>query len=95
MQIRVGNLWGWRWIFIVEGALTMFSGMVAWFFLVDFPQRAHFLDHDERLRVIERLNRDRGDGEHDAITREKVFRHLRDPKVWGFALIVSPSRGMF
>jgi predicted MFS family arabinose efflux permease len=88
MQIHSGSIWGWRWIFIVEGALTVVAGFVAWFFLVDFPQRASFLDDYQRQIVIERLNKDRGDGEHDQITPEKIFMHLRDPKVWGFALIV-------
>src|SRR5947207_4149446 len=88
MRIKTKEIWGWRWIFIVEGAITMFVGVVAWFFLVDFPQRASFLDDYQRQRVIDRLNRDRGDGEHDQITREKIFLHLRDPKVWVFAFIV-------
>jgi MFS family permease len=90
MQIKTAGIWGWRWIFIVEGALTIVVGLVAWFFLVDFPQRASFLDHYQRARVIERLNDDRGDGDNDAITREKVLLHLRDLKLWGFALIVRP-----
>ena len=89
MHIWAPNIWGWRWIFIVEGSLTMVAGLVAWLFLVDFPQRASFLDYSERARVIERLNQDRGDGEHDSITREKVFLHLRDFKIWGFSLIVN------
>jgi hypothetical protein len=88
MQIRLGSIWGWRWIFIVEGAVTIIVGFMAWFFLVDFPQRASFLDDYQREVVIERLNKDRGDGQPDQITREKVFMHLRDPKVWGFAFIV-------
>ena len=88
MQIKLGKFWGWRWIFIVEGAATVVAGIVAWFFLVDFPQKASFLDDYERELVIERLNKDRGDGEPDRITVEKVFTHLRDPKVWGFAFMV-------
>ena len=89
MQIHTAKVRGWRWIFIIEGAMTMLAGLVAWFFLVDFPQKASFLDDYEREHVIQRLNEDRGDGEHDQITTSKILQHLRDPKIWGFSLIVS------
>jgi len=62
--------------------------IVCWFFIVDFPQLARFLKEEEKVRTIERLNKDRGDGEHDDITFAKVIKHLSDWKVWGFALIV-------
>ena len=91
-QIHTKSLKGWRWIFIVEGALTIFCAIIARFFIVDFPQLATFLKPDEKARAIERLNKDRGDGEHDEITREKVFKHLSDWKLWGFALIVIHPR---
>jgi len=61
---------------------------VSWFFLVDFPQKAKFLSQDERAWAIQRLNDDRGDGDHDGLTAAKIFQHLGDWKVWGFGLIV-------
>jgi MFS family permease len=93
MHIRTNHVTGWRWIFIIEGAFTILAGLVAWFFLADFPQKATFLEEDERERVIERLNKDRGDGDHDGLTAAKIRKHLSDWKVWGFGLIVSLSAG--
>ena len=89
MHIHTDKIQGWRWIFIIEGIITVLAGLVGWFFLIDFPQKASFLSNQERRRVIERLNRDRGDGDHDQITLSKVLRHLCDLKIWGFSLIVS------
>ena len=61
---------------------------MCWFFIADFPQLARFLKEEEKVGTIDRLNKDRGDGEHDDITFAKVITHLSDWKVWGFALIV-------
>ena len=88
MQIHTPTLAGWRWIYIVEGAMTVTAGIVAWFFIVDFPQKAKFLHDYERERIIDRLNKDRGDAEHDQITRAKVLTHLSDWKLWVFGLMV-------
>jgi sugar phosphate permease len=90
-RIHTSQYAGWRFIFIVEGAITCAAAMFCWFFIVDFPQLAGFLKEDEKVRAIERLNKDRGDGEHDDITFAKVIHHLSDWKLWGFALIVSSS----
>jgi hypothetical protein len=87
-KIHTSSLAGWRFIFIVEGAITIAAALVAWFFIVDFPQLAKFLTGDERARAVERLNKDRGDGEHDQITGAKIIQHLSDWKLWGFALVV-------
>jgi hypothetical protein len=79
---------GWRWIFIVEGAMTIVAAIVARFFIVNFPQLARFLTNDEKDRVIQRLNKDRGDGEHDQITFQKVVHYLLNWQLWAFGLIV-------
>jgi MFS family permease len=51
----VGNLAGWRWIFILEGILTVVVAVIAYFTLYDFPETATFLTEEERAFVVYRL----------------------------------------
>ncbi|KAF2681750.1 MFS general substrate transporter [Lentithecium fluviatile CBS 122367] len=51
----VGNLEGWRWIFILEGILTVVVAIIAYFTLFDFPETASFLTEEERAFVVWRL----------------------------------------
>ncbi|EFE43420.1 hypothetical protein TRV_01805 [Trichophyton verrucosum HKI 0517] len=51
----VGGYQGWRWIFILEGLLTVVVAAGAYFFLEDFPETASFLTPREREFVIHRL----------------------------------------
>lgn len=51
----VGNYSGWRWIFILEGILTVVVAVIAYFTLYDFPETASFLTEEERAFVVWRL----------------------------------------
>ncbi|KAI1384981.1 MFS general substrate transporter [Hypoxylon trugodes] len=51
----IGNLEGWRWIFILEGLATVVAALIAFFVLYDFPETATFLTEKEREFVVFRL----------------------------------------
>lgn len=44
-----------RWIFILEGILTVIVAILAFFTLYDFPETASFLTEEERAFVVFRL----------------------------------------
>ncbi|KXJ86564.1 major facilitator superfamily domain-containing protein [Microdochium bolleyi] len=46
---------GWRWIFIIEGAVTVAAGIVMPLLIVDTPERAKWLSDDEKRFVDLRL----------------------------------------
>ncbi|SPO00306.1 related to putative tartrate transporter [Cephalotrichum gorgonifer] len=51
----IGGLEGWRWIFILEGIVTVVVAVLAFFILYDFPETASFLTEEERAFVVFRL----------------------------------------
>ncbi|KAH6889799.1 major facilitator superfamily domain-containing protein [Thelonectria olida] len=91
-----GGLNGWRWIFIIEGAITAVVCIIGRFIIVDFPTQANkFLSPPEKAFVINRINADRGDAEEDDITAAKILRHLKDWRLycWAFNMMASTLPG--
>lgn len=49
----VGGQEGWRWIFLLEGLVTVILGVMCFFFLIDSPRRSgRWLDPEE-IRYLE------------------------------------------
>ncbi|WAO91734.1 MFS domain-containing protein [Fusarium falciforme] len=44
----VGNLEGWRWIFLLEGISTVIAGVVCFFCLIDNAETSIWLEADEK-----------------------------------------------
>ncbi|EFR01062.1 hypothetical protein MGYG_04065 [Nannizzia gypsea CBS 118893] len=82
---------GWRWIFIMEGVISILVAFLSYIFLIDFPDRASgawgFLNEKELAFVIRRVNRDRGDVHVEPFTLGRFLRPALDLKIWGFAMI--------
>lgn len=82
---------GWRWIFIVEGAVTCGIGLLGYLLIVDFPDKAHFLTPDERSLVLMRIERDRADSVVDSMTWKKFTEYMLTPKLWLFSYFFCAS----
>ncbi|KAK3720122.1 hypothetical protein LTR37_003945 [Vermiconidia calcicola] len=51
----VGGLAGWRWIFIIEGIVTVVIGVAAFFLITDSPDKAKWLTADQRAWATHRV----------------------------------------
>ncbi|OQU98288.1 hypothetical protein CLAIMM_04094 isoform 1 [Cladophialophora immunda] len=80
---------GWRWIFIIEGAITCVAAIIAWFIIIDFPhsKRNKFLSAEEKEFVRARLADDRGTEEREKVTMKVILKTAADWKVWAFSLM--------
>ncbi|KAJ9112308.1 hypothetical protein QFC19_000727 [Naganishia cerealis] len=83
---KAGILHTWRWIFFLFGIITIALGALGLLLIVDFPDKAKFLTEQERKFIIERVNKDRGDGIADKLTSAKALKHLLDWRTWCFGL---------
>lgn len=85
------GLSGWRWIFIIEGALTIALGIAGYWLLVDFPDSKRkswaFLSQRERDWVVQRIHLDRGDTAVSSFELGKFLRGGTDWKIWAYAMI--------
>lgn len=82
----IAGLGGWRWIFIIEGLLTVVVSIAAYFFIYSYPATAKFLTQKEREYVIARLKGDGDAAREEKFTWDGVIQALKDPKVWLYGL---------
>jgi len=73
---------GWRWIFILEGLLTIIVSFFLFFLLPNFPEESKWLTEDERAYVKARLQIDQGKSARDRkMSLGDVGRIFKDPKI--------------
>ena len=76
----------WRWMFIIEGVITIFIAFGAYFALPNFPRTTSWLTEEERQLAIWRLEEDIG--EDDWVdSSQQTFLHgmklaVQDIKMW-------------
>ncbi|KAK5938679.1 hypothetical protein PMZ80_008870 [Knufia obscura] len=88
----IGGLAGWRWIFIMEGIVTVALGVAVPWILPDSPQLCTFLTPAEKAFIDRRLARDSGT-EHGKLQTQEGYQFssvknaLLDWKIWFCCLI--------
>jgi MFS family permease len=95
--MQMGGIQGlaaWRWIFIMEGLLTIAVAGISWMLLVDYPHDSHkiwrFLTKKEEAFIIRRINRDREDAGSSVVEKFNLREFMRpglDWTVWSYAII--------
>ncbi|KAF2233046.1 MFS general substrate transporter [Viridothelium virens] len=83
----VGGYNGWRWIFIIEGLVTVVVSLAAYYFIANYPNEANFLREDERAFIHERLKADSDATNNEGFTWANVGAALKDPKCWLYGLV--------
>ncbi|KAF7187951.1 putative transporter [Pseudocercospora fuligena] len=89
------GLAGWRWIFLLNGGVTCLTSIVAFFLIVDFPEKimqgarsyVKFLTKEEAAWVVDRIDRDREDVLPTPFILSDYLRHIWDLKIWSFAAL--------
>jgi MFS family permease len=86
LQAKTSHLHGWQVVFLVEGGLTIFIGILSYFVLPGKLANAWFLTEEERLHAVRRMERDLAgthevaDSNQGMVTRRDMLDVLKDWK---------------
>lgn len=88
---HVCGLRGWQWMFLIQGLITIISGFLTYFWMVDFPEHSQrsfrFLTKQETERAVNRIQEDRGDVEAVPFKVSIILAQFKDIKIYGFAVM--------
>ncbi|KAL3487683.1 major facilitator superfamily domain-containing protein [Aspergillus germanicus] len=88
----VGGYEGWRWIFLIEGLITVLLGVACFFLLIDSPRLStRWLDQDEiRYLEIQHFIKEGGQfkDEHDKTTFKDVWGVMKNWRLYLAAYVM-------
>ncbi|KAF2638129.1 MFS general substrate transporter [Massarina eburnea CBS 473.64] len=76
-----GGYAAWRWIFIMEGIITIAIASLSYPFIVPFPEDATFLSGPEKALMLERTKKG-GHNANDTMTWAKAIDCFKDWRIW-------------
>ncbi|KAM3080511.1 hypothetical protein ACMFMG_005458 [Clarireedia jacksonii] len=76
-----GGYEGWRWIFIIEGLITVFFAVFVFIFTTNFPVADSWLKDSDKAALLSRLENDRGE-EKTTLGGSNWKKVILDYKVW-------------
>ncbi|KAI9711067.1 MAG: hypothetical protein M1812_007261 [Candelaria pacifica] len=78
----LGGYKGWRWIFIIEGLVTVLFGIASKFLIPDWPEQASFLTQEEKALTKQRLLHDVGGAQMNNLNKYSLRIIMTDWKIW-------------
>lgn len=86
------GLQGFRWLFIIEGIITIVSVIPTLVILPDYPARAGFLSTEEKQLAVDRLKERGGGYQTDHATRKEIVQTFFAPRMLAhYAAYASPA----
>ncbi|WWC69764.1 uncharacterized protein I206_103707 [Kwoniella pini CBS 10737] len=82
----VGGTRGWKWLFIIEGLITVAIASVAFFVLPNYPTNTGWLSDSEKDLAVARLAVGQEQGT-DISHKAAFISAIKDPKTWVFLFI--------
>ncbi|KAJ7134733.1 MFS transporter [Mycena epipterygia] len=82
----------WRWLFFIEGSITIVVGISSIFLLPDYPNNTRWIVGDQRRLAQARLAEDAGEADQDTETDTPMAglkMAIKDPLVLTFALMTT------
>ncbi|ORY30756.1 putative nicotinamide mononucleotide permease [Naematelia encephala] len=75
---------GWRWLYIVEGSITVFLAIIIACIIPNKPETMRWLTDVERAQLVHRLQIDRAtvDATDETTIRQAFVLAVTDPKTW-------------
>lgn len=85
---------GWQWMFIIESIPAMILGVVVLFYMTDRPEKAKWLDDDQRAWLVAEMNEERARKQTRA--KHNILAGMSDPRVLALALVYfGTSAGLY
>ncbi|KAF2124736.1 pantothenate transporter liz1 [Dothidotthia symphoricarpi CBS 119687] len=86
------GLRAWRYVFLIEGAITIGIAFAAFFILPNFPRTTSWLTEEERQLAVYRLQEDIGEDDWTSAESQTFFHGLKlalvDIKTWVFTVLL-------
>lgn len=82
-----GGIAGWKWLFILQGAVTFLIAVVGYFLLPDFPLTTWWLTQEERDLAYNRMELDTVGNKGETSTWNGLKQAVQDPVVWIFCFM--------
>ena len=77
---QIGGLWGWQWVFLLEGLPAVALGFVTLAYLTDRPDQARWLTFAERTWLTQQIDKERHHLPHSR--SHSLAAAVLDPRVW-------------